>query len=188
MFFGFIQGRNPAAQRASESFEELAIPLLAPLYNFARWQTRDHHEAEDLVQETYARALKNFSSFQPGTNFRAWMYRILRNAFLTSRAGADLSRQLSLDDQNQEIPVALERETPESILIRSRTQDQLQASLDRLPAIFREVVLLCDVEEMKYQEIAELLGVPVGTVMSRIARARKLLRGMLAEERLRSRS
>jgi RNA polymerase sigma-70 factor, ECF subfamily len=187
MFFGFIQRRSNAAQPLSESFEELAVPLLAPLYNFARWQTRDHHEAEDLVQETYVRALKNFASFQPGTNFRAWMYRILRNTFLTSRAGARLSQQLTIDEDGEEIPVALERETPESILIRSTTQDQLQASLERLPAIYREVVLLCDVEEMKYQEIAELIEVPVGTVMSRIARARKLLRGMLAEERLRSR-
>src|SRR5258707_10243329 len=69
----------------SEAFASLAVPLLRPLYNFAHWLTRDHHEAEDLVQDAYARAIKGFSSFKPGTNFRAWMFRILRNTFLTSR-------------------------------------------------------------------------------------------------------
>src|SRR5215472_9573237 len=73
------------ASSQSDSFEELAMPLFDQLYNFAHWLTQNREEAEDLVQETYAKALKGFSSFQPGTNFRAWMYRILRNTFLTSR-------------------------------------------------------------------------------------------------------
>ena len=79
----WISGAGPQ----SDSFEDLAMPLFDQLYNFARWLTQNREEAEDLVQETYAKALKAFSSFQLGTNFRAWMYRILRNTFLTSRTG-----------------------------------------------------------------------------------------------------
>jgi RNA polymerase sigma-70 factor (ECF subfamily) len=168
----------------SEAFEVLALPLLRSLYNFAHWLTRDHHQAEDLVQDTYIRALKGFSSFQPGTNFRAWMFRILRNTFLNSRMGQKVVH-LSLEDEVEEMEQPATRVTPESELIGERTREQIQAALERLPANFKEVILLCDVEEMKYQEIAELLEVPIGTVMSRIARGRKLLRGMLAEAQLR---
>jgi RNA polymerase sigma-70 factor (ECF subfamily) len=181
-----LNQKMKTANDSAELFEGLAVPLLTPLYNFARWLTHDHHEAEDLVQETYARALKGFSSFQPDTNFRAWMYRILRNSFLTSRSGLKMAPHLSVEEEGGEMLLPPERETPESILLNAGTQQQIQAALERLPIVYREVVLLCDVEEMKYQEIAELVGVPIGTVMSRIARARKLLRGMLAEQRFRS--
>jgi RNA polymerase sigma-70 factor (ECF subfamily) len=186
MRISFISRDKKLGSDSAAQFEELAVPLLTPLYNFARWQTRDHHEAEDLVQETYARALKNFSSFQPGTNFRAWMYRILRNIFLTSRSGSKMAQHLSVEEEGEEMLLPPERDTPESILINASTQQQIQSALERLPITYREVILLCDVEEMKYQEIADLVGVPIGTVMSRVARARKLLRGMLVEERLRS--
>src|SRR4051812_32424662 len=81
----------------SEEFEQLAMPLFAALYNLAHWLTRDRGEAEDLVQETYTKALKGFSSFQSGTNFKAWIYRILRNSFLTSRSG--LKQSVSLDEE-----------------------------------------------------------------------------------------
>src|ERR1017187_4445886 len=87
----------PGAGRQSESFEELAMPLFDQLYNFAHWLTQDREEAEDLVQETYAKALRGFSSFQLGTNFRAWMYRILRNTFLTSRTGLRATATVPLD-------------------------------------------------------------------------------------------
>src|ERR1700692_675853 len=80
------------------SFEELAMPLFGRLYNFAHWLTQDRSEAEDLVQETYAKALKGFSSFQPGTNFRAWIYRILRNTFLTSRTGLKVTVEFDEED------------------------------------------------------------------------------------------
>src|SRR5579862_284840 len=83
----FTLMRMPGTRPESGSFEELAMPLFEQLYNFAHWLTQNREEAEDLVQETYAKALKGFSSFQLGTNFRAWMYRILRNTFLTSRTG-----------------------------------------------------------------------------------------------------
>lgn len=160
------------------------MPLFRSLYNFASWLARDKAEAEDLVQETYVRALKGFGSFEAGTNFQAWIFRILRNTFLTSRSGLKMTPHLSVEEEGEEALLPPERETPETILLSASTRQQIQAALERLPVIYREVILLCDVEEMKYQEIAELIGVPVGTVMSRIARGRKLLRGMLAEERL----
>jgi RNA polymerase sigma-70 factor, ECF subfamily len=165
-------------------FEQLAMPLFDSLYNFARWLTRDQTEAEDLVQETFAKALRGFSSFTPGTDFRAWMFRILRNTFLTSRTGlrAKLTQSLEEDEAEGEA-VAVTWETPESFALASATRDALQAALERLPAEYREVVLLCDVEEMKYKDIAEVLSIPIGTVMSRIARARKLLRQSLVGER-----
>src|SRR5579863_1900646 len=158
----------------AETFEELALPLFDQLYNFAHWLTQNRTEAEDLVQETYAKALKGFSSFQPGTNFRAWMYRILRNTFLTSRTGLKATATVALDDDSPELPAG--PETPETILIEHSQHQVLQSAIEALPMHFREVLLLCDVEEMSYQEIAETLAIPAGTVMSRLSRARKALR------------
>ena len=159
-----------------ESFEELALPLFDRLYNLACWLTRDRHEAEDLVQETYAKALKGFSSFQQGTNFRAWIYRILRNTFLTSRTGlqATATVPLDLDSENEQLPAT--GETPESILLGEFDRQMVWEALDRLPVAHREVILLCDAEEMSYQEISQALAIPMGTVMSRLSRARRALR------------
>ena len=158
------------------------MPLFDSLYNFAHWLTQNRDEAEDLVQETYAKALKGFGSFQPGTNFRAWIFRILRNTFLTSRTGLAATRTVSLESEDEpEQTAAVSRETPESILLE-RGLDVLLAALEQVPVIYREVLLLCDVEEMSYQEIADTLGVPIGTVMSRLYRARKALRAALAEQ------
>ena len=160
-------------------FEELAMPLFDSLYNFARWLTQNREEAEDLVQETFVKAMKGFPSFQQGTNFRAWMYRILRNTFLTSRSGLAATRTVALETEGEEQVVAVSRETPESILLEQAGQQRVQAALEQVPVIFREVLLLCDVEEMSYLETADTLGVPIGTVMSRLHRARKALRAAL---------
>ncbi|HLW86804.1 MAG TPA: sigma-70 family RNA polymerase sigma factor [Candidatus Sulfotelmatobacter sp.] len=162
---------------SASSFEELAMPLFDQLYNFARWLTQDTAEAEDLVQESYAKALRGFSSFQQGTNFRAWMYRILRNSFLSSRTG--LKSTVALDAEEQEDVLPAESTTPESLLLAQANREMVQQALGELPVHFREVLLLCEVEEMSYQEIAETLAVPAGTVMSRLFRARKALRGLL---------
>jgi RNA polymerase sigma-70 factor, ECF subfamily len=175
-------------QSDSGSFEELAMPLLARLYNFAHWLTQDRSEAEDLVQETYMKALKGFASFHQGTNFRAWMYRILRNTFLTSRAGLRAAT-VSLDcedEQPSREPVA--PGTPESILISSADQQAIQKALEELSVHYREVILLCDVEEMSYQDIAETLAIPMGTVMSRLSRGRKAMRESLSKAGVRSAS
>ena len=161
-------------------FEDLAVPLFDQLYNFARWLTQDTAEAGDVVQETYAKALKGFSSFRPGTNFRAWMYRILRNCFLSSRTGLKVTLALDAEGEQSELPA--ENVTPESILIEQADREIVQRSLEELPVHFREILLLCEVEEMSYDEIAEALGIPKGTVMSRLFRARKALRNQLREK------
>ena len=158
------------------------MPLFDSLYNFARWLARDESEAEDLVQEAFSKALRGFASFTPGTDFRAWIFRILRNTFLTSRTGLSSRMTESLEDDEQSLSVAVTWETPESLALASATREALQSALQRLPVEYREVVLLCDVEEMKYKEIAEVLGIPIGTVMSRVARARKSLRRLLTEQ------
>lgn len=168
---------------SSETFEALAMPLFASLYNFAHWLTQNREEAEDLVQETYVKGLKGFSSFQQGTNFRAWMYRILRNTFLTSRTGLKVSSTVRLEDEEHEERVMpATTDTPESLLLARLDQEAIQNAIQQLPIHFREVILLCDVEEMSYQEIGDTLAVPIGTVMSRISRARKALRDLLAEK------
>jgi RNA polymerase sigma-70 factor (ECF subfamily) len=171
-----------AGSGTSSDFEQLAMPLFDSLYNFARWLAGDVSEAEDLVQETFAKALRGFSSFAPGTDFRAWIFRILRNTFLTSRTGLRAKLTESLETEEGET-VAVTWETPESLALASATRDSLEAALERLPVEYREVILLCDVEEMKYKDIADVLSIPIGTVMSRIARGRKLLRQLLAGER-----
>ncbi len=161
------------------TFEDLALPLFDQLYNFAHWLTQDRTQAEDLVQETYVKALRGFSSFRPGTNFRAWIYRILRNTFLTSRAGLKANTSMPLDEDDGPRTPAI-TETPETIVIERAQQEMLQRSLEELPLPFREILLLCEVEEMSYQEIADTLSIPIGTVMSRLARARKALRENVA--------
>jgi RNA polymerase sigma-70 factor, ECF subfamily len=158
------------------------MPHFERLYNFACWLTHDRQEAEDLVQETYAKALKGFSSFQPGTNFRAWIYRILRNAFLTSRTGLKATATVPLDLEGEEEVLPTDKETPESILLQRSDERLVQQAMEQLPVAYREVLLLCEVEEMSYHEISAALAVPIGTVMSRLSRARKALRGRLRQQ------
>jgi RNA polymerase sigma-70 factor (ECF subfamily) len=178
MLFWFNLSGVSADQNQAGGFEELALPLFDSLYNLAHWLTQDREEAEDLVQETYVKALKGFSSFQPGTNFRAWMYRILRNTFLTSRTGLRERNTVALEPE-AEVLLPGGPETPESILIDRANEGLVQNAIEQLPVIYREVLLLCEVEEMSYQEIADVLSIPVGTVMSRLSRARKALREVL---------
>ena len=152
------------------------MPHFERLYNFACWLTQDRQEAEDLVQETYVKALKGFSSFQPGTNFRAWIYKILRNTFLTSRTGLKATATVQLDLEGEDEALPTMKETPESILVQRSDWQLMQQALEQLPVAFREVLVLCEVEEMSYQEIAATLAIPMGTVMSRLSRARRALR------------
>jgi RNA polymerase sigma-70 factor, ECF subfamily len=160
-------------------FEELAMPLFDSLYNFARWIARDSDDAEDLVQETYLKALRSFASFQPGTNFRAWMFRILRNTFLSSRKTYERRMIDALESEEGGPEPAVVKETPETILRNRSNLQRIECAIDDLPTHYRETLLLCDVEEMSYQQIAEILSIPIGTVMSRLARARKAVRESL---------
>ena len=163
----------PEVQPAS--FEELALPLFDQLYNFAHWLTRDRSEAEDLVQETYTKALRGFSSFQMGTNFRAWMYKILRNTFLTSRTGLQQTMRVSLELDEDRLELPVEHTTPEVMFIERSNWELVQSAIDELPSHSREILLLCDLEEMSYREISQTLSIPIGTVMSRLSRARNVL-------------
>ena len=150
------------------------MPLFDSLYRYARCLADDRTEAEDLVQETYLKGLRGFESFAPGTNFRAWMFRILRNTFLTSRSGL---RAVPLDDA----PAIQDEATPETQLIQRVNRESLRRAIERLPIVFREVLILCDVENSSYKEIAETLSIPIGTVTSRLIRARQKLRVALGE-------
>src|SRR5205809_946657 len=152
------------------------MPLLAPLYNFAHWLAGNRDEAEDLVQETYVKALKGFVSFTPGTNFRAWMFRILRNTFLTSRSGLRAVPPLPLDEQ----PL-IDDATPEMEFFQRVSRESLRQAIEGLPMAFKEVLLLSDVEGMSYKDIAETLSIPIGTVNSRLTRARQKVRVALRE-------
>ena len=157
-------------------FEELAMPLFDSLYNFASWLVHNKCNAEDLVQETYLKALRGFASFQPGTNFRAWMFRILRNTFLSSCSTLDRRMTVEISSEDDAPTVAAIFDTPESLLIECSQENAVRKAIEQLPVMFREVLLLCDVEEASYREIAEILSIPIGTVMSRLARARKAVR------------
>ncbi len=158
------------------TFADLALPLFDQLYNFAHWLTQDASEAEDLVQESYVKALRGFSGFQAGTNFRAWIFRILRNTFLTSRTGLKLSQEEAELDS-----IVANDPSPEAVLISKTDRSAVRQALQELPVAFREILLLCEVEEMRYEEIAQVLAIPIGTVMSRLHRARKALRARLTE-------
>ena len=169
----------PSATTRSADFEQLALPLFASLYNHAHWLTRNPSEAEDLVQESFSKALHAFDTFQPGTNFKAWIFRILRNTFLTTRTGISASRTVFLEDHPETLDTTASGPTPEDILLHLDNQAALHAALEQLQPQLREVLLLCDVEEIKYKDIAVILDVPIGTVMSRISRARTTLRQLL---------
>src|SRR6201996_5922596 len=168
----------PAAN-GSALFEQLVLPLLPSLYSHAFWLSRNHEEAEDIVQETLSKALRAFDSFQTGTNFKAWIFRILRNTFLTSRTAIATSRTVFLEDHLDLIEVSDTSPTPEDLLLRLDNQAAVSDALERLHPQLREVLLLCEVEGLKYKEIAMVLDVPIGTVMSRISRARRTLREQL---------
>jgi RNA polymerase sigma-70 factor, ECF subfamily len=166
----------------SDRFQDLSLPLLGSLYNHAQWLTRDAAEAEDLVQEALTKALRAFESFEQGTNFKAWIFRILRNTFLTSRTAIAHARTVYLEDHPDAIEAAQPCPTPEDEVIKLDDLAALRRALEQLSPHMREVVLLCDLEELKYQEIAAILEVPIGTVMSRLARARRALRQLLISE------
>jgi RNA polymerase sigma-70 factor (ECF subfamily) len=147
------------------------------LYNFTHWLTQHREEAENLVQEIYVKASNEFSSFQPGTRFRAWMYRIFRNTSnFAQRTASDVDRPLDAEADGPKVEV--EHDNAETILMRLTDFNLLQTAIDRLPVPYREILVLCEVEE-SYQEIAESLSIPIGTVMSRLSRARKPSRDVL---------
>lgn len=170
---------SPSTSPAAVAFEDLAMPLFDSAYNFAYWLVRNQDDAEDLVQETYLKAFRSFASFQPGTNFRAWIFQILKNTFLSARSRTHRRGAVTVSSDEVLLELPANSASAESILFETSRLDAIRGAIEQLPAIFREVLLLCDVEEVSYREIAETLSIPIGTVMSRLARARKAVRESL---------
>lgn len=166
-----------------KSVQREALGWIDGLYGAALRLTRNPADAEDLVQDTYLKAFKASDSFRPGTNLRAWLFTILHNHFLNDRRRANTS-PVNVDSETAEKAAAVipaDAETVEDALVRRVTDDQVRAALEALPEAFREAVWLRDAEGFSYVEIAEMLKVPVGTVMSRISRGRRLLAGRLSD-------
>ncbi len=175
----------------SREFEEVALVHLDALYRSALRLTHNRSEAEDLVQETCLRAFRGFHRFNPGTNCRAWLFTILRNAFLNRirQAGRDVLAGESVDLESTTFPGVAEtlpaRGHPDEEFFQTVLHGDVDRALKALPLPFREVVILADLEGLAYKEIAQVVGCPVGTVMSRLSRGRGLLRqalGRLARE------
>ena len=171
-----------------ERFSQEAMPLLDQLYGGALRMTRNPQDAEDLVQETYLKAYKNFGSFTPDTNLKAWLYRIMTNTYINSyrkkqrrplETSADEVTDNQLYTSSSHDSTGLESAEVEAL--KSMPNSRISEALNALNEDYRMVVYYADVEGMAYKEIAEVMEIPIGTVMSRLHRGRKQLRGMLKD-------
>jgi RNA polymerase sigma-70 factor (ECF subfamily) len=159
------------------SFEEAVLPHLGAAYNLARWLTRDPARAEDVVQTACLRALRFFGGFR-GVNARAWLLTIVRNVAFTSSRSFEAQETVSFDEEThgaESSPVT----DPELLLLRGADAARLRTAIATLPAVLREALVLRELEGLTYREIADVAQIPIGTVMSRLARARQQLRGAL---------
>lgn len=158
-----------------QDFEAIALPHLDAAYNLARWLTRNDQDAEDLVQAAFVRAFRFFATFR-GEDARSWLLTIVRNTHFTQLRDNWQSRNaMPFDEELHADSADSEQLSPEAVLLQRDTQAAVNHALGRLPTVFREVVVLKDMNDFSYKEIAQIVGVPIGTVMSRLARARKLL-------------
>ena len=163
-------------------FESLLLPLMNDAYNLARWLMRNQEDAEDMVQESYLRAFRFFASFHEGSNCRAWFLRIVRNTCYTALGARDLKQnQVPLDSETDEIEDT--SPLPPVSLAKKATVEAVREAIAALPVDFREVVVLRELEGLSYKEISHVSGIPLGTVMSRLARARHQLYLMLADRK-----
>src|SRR4051794_15320542 len=171
-------------------FAEQAMPLMSSLYSGALRMTRNPTDAEDLVQETYLRAYRGFGGFQDGTNLKAWLYRILTNTFINSYRAKQRRPESTVLDEVEDLylyrrlggleAVSVSRSTEDEVM-ELFTDDEVKHALEALPDNFRMPVLLADVEGFSYKEIADILEIPIGTVMSRLHRGRKSMQKQLGE-------
>src|SRR6202043_1062906 len=164
------------------AFEEVVLPHLDAAFNYARWLTKNEADAQDVVQDAYLRALRFFSSLR-GEDARAWLFAIVRNTWygrFPRRAGS-AGMTVTDEEVDNRADASLD---PEAQLIQRQTVEQVRRALETLPADFREVLVLRELEGLSYKEIAVVVGIPLGTVMSRLARARERLAGVLATSEL----
>src|SRR3989454_11176736 len=180
----------PIAADDRERFQALAEEHLDSLFRGALRLTRNRTRAEDLLQETFLRAWRSFRTFQPGTNARAWLYKILMNAYIDSyRKTAREPEVVDHDDVDEFYLYTKVQESedfrragnPEEEVLARLMDTDVKGALDSLPESFRQVVILSDIEGFSYQEIADILSIPIGTVMSRLHRGRRQLQGKLWE-------
>ena len=162
----------PLSERERDRFNESVLPYLDAAYNLARHLLRDGHEAEDAVQESFVRAIRHFGGFR-GVDGRAWLLTIVRNACFTQLRRRRGDEKVEFDDEMHTAPN--DASGPEAELSRTIAAESVREGLNRLSAEFREVVVLRELEGLSYKEIAQIAGVPIGTVMSRLARARRQL-------------
>jgi RNA polymerase sigma-70 factor, ECF subfamily len=168
----------------ADAFEQVVLPHLDAAYNLARWLVRNTHDAEDVVQEAYLRAFKFFGGYQGG-DARAWVLKIVRN---TSYTFLEKNRPTDLAEEFDETIHTAATDRPgapdaEAVLVQSADSRMLHDALDELPVNYREVLVLRELEGMSYKEIAEVMGAPIGTVMSSLARGRSQLRERLLRAR-----
>ena len=164
-------------QSQAVRFEEIALPHLSAAYNLARWLVRNDHDAEDVVQEAYLRAFKYFGGYRGGEG-RTWLLTIVRNSCY-SWLQRNRARELtdSIDETQEDL--ALDFANPELLLLQAADAQMVRAALAELPIEFREVMVMRELEELSYKEIATIADLPIGTVMSRLARGRKRLHSLL---------
>jgi len=166
------------------AFQNEAVKHLTSLYNFALWMAKNDQDAADLVQETYLRALRFWHRFEPGTNLRAWLFKILRNAFIDSTGR--LTRESGMEDLEQEVKSATLAEVEgvhgaESGPLNRLVRMDVNKALEQLPDPFRTAILLSDVKGFSVEEIAEIMGCPKNTVKTRLFRGRRVLRELLKD-------
>jgi RNA polymerase sigma-70 factor, ECF subfamily len=165
-------------QSSTPVFEETVLPHLDAAYNLARWLTRNERDAEDIVQESFLRALRHFHAFRGG-DARPWLLAIVRNTYYTWLKHNRLPEEELLLDEDKH-PQNEDSSDPERLLLRKNDRQILRSALRRLPRQFLEVIVLREFEELSYKQIAEVIQVPSGTVMSRLARARRRLAAILS--------